>query len=184
MELQFCKSRIPGLAKQFCEHFEKRFPKQAEREQKLIDMRDEVSEQKYLTKNILRETATWKSKRRVALIEDNSENDVREITGYALQSENERVIWGVLTCLAGVGFPTATVILHFFHKDPYPILDWRAAESVGEKETYNYSLEFWQKYVTFCRNHAKSDTVEMPTFDQMRTLDRALWWNSKKDDEK
>lgn len=136
-------------------------------------MRDEVYIDRHLTKDILREVATWKSTRRVALIENNSENDVKEITGYALQSENERVIWGVLTCLAGVGFPTATVILHFFHKDPYPILDWRAAESVGEGETYNYSFEFWQEYVTFCRDHAKSANVDM------RTLDRALWWYSK-----
>lgn len=134
----------------------------------------------------MREVATWKSKRRVALIENNSENAVREITGYALQSEDERVRWGVLTCLAGVGFPTATVILHFFSKDPYPILDWRAAESVGEGETYKYSLEFWQEYVKFCRDHANSNNQEMPTlkFKQMRELDQALWWYSKKDDEK
>lgn len=179
MELQFSKSRIPSLAEGFWEYFEERFPEHAAREKKLIDMRDEVSGQKYLTKDILQEVATWKSTRRVALIEKNSENDVREITGYALQSESERVRWGVLTCLAGVGFPTATVILHFFHKDPYPILDWRAAESVGEINTYSYSFEFWQEYVTFCRNHAKKKNQQMPTFDQMRTLDRALWQYSK-----
>ncbi len=116
MKLQFCKSDIPKLAEEYWDYFTDRYPEQAERERQLIDMRDEVYIDRHLTKDKLREVAMWKSKRRVALIENNSENAVREITGYALQSEDERVRWGVLTCLAGVGFPTATVILHFFPK--------------------------------------------------------------------
>lgn len=179
MKLQFPESDIPGLAKGFWKYFNINYPQLVELEQQLIDMRDAVCAQKYLTKDILRDVATWKLRRSVARVENNSENDVREITSYALQSENERVGWGVLTCLSGIGFPTATVILHFFHKDPYPILDWRATESVGEKKTFDYSFEFWQEYVDFCRKHAKSETQQMPTFVQMRTLDQALWWYSK-----
>ena len=75
-------------------------------------------------------------------------------------------------CLNGVGWPSASTILHFFHNDPYPLLDFRALWSIGI-ESYKYSFSFWEKYVDFCRNVANENEVSM------RTLDRALWQYSR-----
>jgi hypothetical protein len=79
----------------------------------------------------------------------------------------------VLTLLDGVGWPTASVILHFYHSDPYPILDIRALWAVGADLTHKYDFEFWMEYVQFCRTTATQVGVDM------RTLDRALWQYSK-----
>jgi hypothetical protein len=65
------------------------------------------------------------------------------------------------------------VFLHFFHPDPYPILDIRALEALGIKKPAVYTFEFWYKYVTFTRQLAKESGVDM------RTLDKALWQWSK-----
>jgi hypothetical protein len=39
------------------------------------------------------------------------------------------------------------VILNFGHADPYPILDFRALESLGVARPAAYSLAFWLAYV-------------------------------------
>ena len=41
-------------------------------------------------------------------------------------------------------------------------------------EKYNYTFSFWLEYISFCRELAKSNDVDM------RTLDRALWEYSRK----
>ena len=68
--------------------------------------------------------------------------------------------------------PTDSAILHLFHKDRYPILDFRAVWSIGV-ESYDYSFSFWWDYVSFCRVLADRNNVNM------RTLDKALWQHSK-----
>ena len=135
---------------------------------------DTVQQQGYLDIELLKKVATWKSPRRVALIDKNSESDVREITGYALKSPHEHVRWEHFNRASWVlDFQLPLRFFTSFTKHPYPIIDFRAMWSIGVDE-YNYSFEFWQEYVTFCRNHAKRNNVDM------RTLDRALWMYSKK----
>jgi hypothetical protein len=56
-----------------------------------------------------------------------------------------------------------------FHRDPYPILDFRALWSVSLDTPKQYSFDFWWPYVEFCRGVAGSAGVDL------RTLDRALW---------
>lgn len=173
MKLRFCESEIPYWAKRYSA------PGGEKLENELTDkdLVNKVQQQQYLTQGILRKVARWKSPRRVDLIDDNSENDVRELTGYVLKSQSERVTWGVLTCLAGVGLPRASAVLHLFHKELYPIIDKRAMWSIGV-EKYNYSFSCWQKYVSFCRDLSKSNDVDM------RTLDRALWQYSREHQER
>ncbi len=168
MKLRFSESEIPYWAKRYSD------PDEEELENELTDkdLVNKVQQQQYLTRGILRKVARWKSTRRVGLIDHNSENDVREITGYVLKSQSERVTWGVLTCLDGVGLPTASAVLHFFHKEPYPILDYRAMWSI-QVDKYNYSFSFWEEYVDYCRDLSKSNNIDM------RTLDRALWQYSR-----
>lgn len=121
----------------------------------------------------LQQVAQWKSPRSAGYVRKNSDEYVAEITGFALAARNERSRIESLTLLHGVGWPTASVILHFFHDEPYPILDYRAVWSVSMETLRQYSFDFWMRYVTFCRELATSAGVDM------RTLDRALWQYAK-----
>ena len=80
-----------------------------------------------------------------------------------------------LTILDGVGWPTASCIFHFFHRDDYPILDVRALESLSVEMAKPITFEFWWRYVEYCRKLAQKAGTDM------RTLDRALWqWSKEK----
>ena len=80
----------------------------------------------YLKKDELLEICRWKTRRTKARCESNSESIIREVTKFALATEEEQLRIEALTLLNGVGWPTASVLLHFCHRDPYPIIDFRA----------------------------------------------------------
>ena len=83
---------------------------------------------------------------------------------------------GLFTLLKGVDFPTASVFLHFFHEDLYPILDVRALEALGVNEKVHYTFDFWWSYVQECRELAQELNLDM------RTLDRGLWqWSASQE---
>ena len=103
----------------------------------------------------------------------NEEGYIIEVTTLALRTENERLRIEGLTLLDGVGWPTASVLLHFGFLDRYPMLDFRALWSLRISEPPGeYRFSFWWDYVQICRKIAKESGVTM------RTLDRALWQNS------
>jgi hypothetical protein len=77
-----------------------------------------------------------------------------------------------------VSYPTASVILHFFHRDVYPILDFRALWSMGFDQPPQYTFEFWWEYVEATRNLLARAHRTLPSLS-MRELDRALWQYSK-----
>ena len=79
----------------------------------------------------------------------------------------------MLTLLDGVRWPTASVVLHFFHKDRYPIVDFRAPWSMSMDVPNQYSFDFWWKYAGYCRVMADRAHLDM------RQLDQALWQYSK-----
>ncbi|MGA7492166.1 MAG: hypothetical protein WB930_11440 [Syntrophobacteraceae bacterium] len=122
-----------------------------------------------MNKDELRLIARWKAPRAAGHMEKNSEEYVREITAFSFSAKTERARIEVLTNLDGVRWPTASVILHFFHKEPYPIIDFRALWSVSLAVPAQYSFDFWWPYVNFCRNLSKRVNMDM------RILDRALW---------
>jgi len=127
----------------------------------------------YLQKDEFLEICRWKTRRTQPRCKRNPDAMVHEVTRLALSSEVEQFRIEVLTLLQGVGWPTASVILHFCHRDPYPILDFRALWSCGVDVPNGYDFPFWWKYVEFCRRIAKEADVTM------RILDRALWQYSK-----
>ena len=90
-----------------------------------------------------------------------------------MATEDERARIQSLTLLDGVSWPTASVILYLFHRDPYPILDFRALWSLSLDVPVQYRFDFWLPYVRCCRDLAQRANVDM------RTLDRALWQYSK-----
>ena len=68
----------------------------------------------------------------------------------------------------------ASTILHFTHREPYPILDFRALWSLGiEQQPAYYVFSMWWEYVATCRRLADQAGVSA------RELDRALWQYSK-----
>ena len=144
----------------------------AELEAKFIELKPTVQEQGWLDKALLKDIAHWKSPRIIYHIKKNDDDYVKDITSFAFSTTNERTRIEVLRLLDGVDWPTASVILHLFHKDPYPILDFRAMWSIG-LDAYTYSSSFWSDYTYFCRDIASRNQIDM------RTLDKALWQYSK-----
>ena len=142
-------------------------------EDELMGIKKVVIERKYLTKQDLRNIAYWKAPRSSGHAEKNDDAYVKEMTNFALKATTERARIEILTKLDGVSWPTASVILHLFHPDPYPILDFRALWSVSALVPKQYSFDYWWPYVQYCREVASRNSIDM------RTLDRALWQYSK-----
>ncbi len=139
----------------------------------LIRHRPTVQACGYMTMEQLRDLANWKAPRSARWIEGNAAAYVEEITHMALCARTERARIEVLTSLDGVGWPTASVILHFFHADPYPIIDFRALWTLRMEVPTRYNFEHWNTYVDRCRTIGKQADLDM------RTLDKALWQFSK-----
>ena len=163
MKLRFPESEIHQWAERY---------KSGSTEAYFSKIRSKVQEQGHLDKELLKRVGRWKSPRRVGLIERNDNIYIKDITSFAFGATSERARIKVLLCLNGIGWPTASAILHLFHKDRYPILDFRALWSIG-LETYKYSSSFWKDYTHFCRDISSSNQINM------RTLDKALWQYSK-----
>ncbi len=133
-----------------------------------------VRERGYFTKPEFERICYWKTPRSRSKVAVNSAEYIEAVTHTALTTENEQLRIEILTLLNGVSWPTASVVLHFCHQDPYPILDFRALWSLGVdagKVTYNFEL--WSEYTSVCRRLAQRSALSM------RQLDRALWQYSK-----
>ena len=129
--------------------------------------------QGFLTREQLHEVALWKSRRRAALVNENDEGFVREVTEFAFRAKHEHSRIGSLVLLAGIHYPTASVILHFCVDDTYPILDFRAIWSLGLKQPSVYTPEYWVEYTETCRTLAKQFGLSVRQFDM------ALWQYSR-----
>ena len=132
-----------------------------------------VKRRGFLTKNEFLVVCRWKSPRSQPRCRTNSPEFICEVTKCALSTPAERLRIEVLTLMNGVSWPTASVILHFFHPDDYPILDFRALWSLKSAVPQPYEFVFWQAYTRHCRKLSKLSGVSM------RTVDRALWQFSK-----
>ena len=104
----------------------------------------------------------WKTPRSQRRVASNPTDYIEAVTQTALSTTNERLRIEVLLLLNGVRWPTASVILHFCHADPYPILDVRALWSLSiDANAVPYNFEFWNEYTQFCRKLAKEVNVIM-----------------------
>ena len=131
----------------------------------------------HLTRTEFLRLCRWKTPRSQPRCARNSAARVREATQIALASADEQAKIYILRSLAGVEWPTASVILHFCDAKPYPILDYRALWSLGFDKPPSYTFAFWWAYTEFTRELARSNGQDM------RTLDRALWQYSKEHQE-
>lgn len=162
--LKFDKHKIVEIAERYS------YPQS---ETELMELKPIILQRGYLLKSELEKVAYWKAPRSAGHVEKNSADFVREITTFSFAASTERAKIEVLTCLDGVQWPMASVILHLFHREKYPILDFRALETCSLNVPTQYQFSFWWDYVKFCRSI--SDEMKI----NMRTLDRALWQYSK-----
>lgn len=124
----------------------------------------------YLTAETFAAIGEWKTPRARKRRAGNAPSFIEEVTRLALApGTSPRLAIEALTLLSGVSWPTASVILHFCHPDPYPIIDFRALWSLSAAVPPKYRYAFWEDYTVFTRALARSASVDM------RTLDRALW---------
>ena len=87
----------------------------------VLSLRPAVSERGHLLKDELFQIARWKAPRNQNGVLRNSDEDIQEITRFALTTTSERARVESLL-IYGVAWPMASVILHLFHKERYPIL--------------------------------------------------------------
>ncbi len=123
----------------------------------------------YLTRQEFIELCRWKTPRTQPLVRQNRADFVEAATRAALESRHEDVKINVLRMLRGVSWPTASVILHFCDRKPYPVLDFRALWSLGTPVPSAYTFAFWLAYTQHVRGIAQR------TRQSMRIVDRALW---------
>jgi hypothetical protein len=133
----------------------------------------------FLTRDQLFLLCQWKNENFpwiAALANNNSTLFVREITTFALTAADERSRIEPLCLLDGVEWPTASTVLHWFHPEPYPILDSRALWSLNFVQPANYDFAFWTNYVVQWRA-ALADARQLLGYAAItsRIFDRALW---------
>jgi hypothetical protein len=164
-KLRFDEATIPALAKRYS------FP---DEDKILSEVAPRARIQGYFTKGDFEYLCRWKTQRSKSRVRKNSPKLIEDATRIALSTVHEELRIGVLTLLHGVSWPTASVVLHFAHQDPYPIIDFRALWSLGiETRPQFYTFDYWWEYTQFCRELAGRCLVSM------RDLDRALWQYSK-----
>jgi hypothetical protein len=132
-----------------------------------------IRDQRQLSSSDLESVCRWKSPRALPLVRSNTDEEVREVTRWSLTTPHERLRIRSLQLLRGVSWPMASVVLHWFHTDPYPILDVRALWSLDVAAPQPYTFQFWWDYVRRCRELKATLSLSM------RTIDRALWQYSK-----
>ena len=137
-----------------------------------------VRREGYLTREQLFTLCQWKSPRRSERAKNNSEIFVREVTQFALSATDERARIESLTLLDAVEFPTASCILHWFHSEQYPILDFRALTSLQIRQPKIYTFKFWRSYVDGWRK-LLLDARKISATVTPRMFDQALWQHDK-----
>ncbi len=132
-----------------------------------------AGERGHYTKPEFMTVCRWKSQRTSGRAAENPSGAIRRQSRIAFRADDEAERMRALTELAGVGIPVASTLLHFAFPRLYPILDWRALESLGQKRRSTYPIGFWLGYLDACRRIARESNV------QLRTLDKALWQYSR-----
>ena len=164
--LKFDLNQIPDYAHQYLQ-------KEKDNDAAVLSYKDEICKRGYLTKADLQRVAYWKSPRSAGHVCNNADDYVKKVSHIVFHTENERLRIESLTLLDGVSWPTASAIMHLYHADHYPILDFRALWSLSLAPPSQYNFCFWWHYTEICRSLAQKGNTDM------RTLDRALWQYSK-----
>ena len=101
----------------------------------------------YYTKPEFITVCRWKSPRISGRAAKNAPGAIHRQTCLAFRASDEEERMRSLIELAWVGIPVASTLLHFAFPRLYPIIDWRALESLGQKRRSTYSIIFWLSYL-------------------------------------
>ncbi len=146
-------------------------------EQTVIDLKEQVKAREntenpkgYLRQSELRTMAKWKSHYVPSKIDKNKQSLIEDATSKAFRLDDDWVKLQELKRINGVSESVASVILHLYDQEKYPILDKHALRSIGidNRQVY-YDEPFWLKYTNLCRSASDRFGVSM------RSLDRALY---------
>lgn len=157
----------PVLLKQAANFYNYRLESSVEQLVPIVKSRGYVTKPEFLT------VCEWKSSRIRSRVSQNNADLIEEVTRIALSTRVEPLRLTVLTVLYGVQFPVASTFLHWFHDDPYPILDFRALESLQIPQPKLYDTDFWADFVDEWRKEQAKSGLSV------RDFDRALWQISK-----
>ena len=139
-------------------------------------MKELLKKHRYFNREDFIQVGRWKSKRTTRWFNKNNANEVKDITSFCFDKENnicEETRIKQLIKLWGVGYPVASALLHFAFPERYPIMDFRTIWSLGWEQPSNYNFDFWQRYCEKIRVIATQ--LGLP----IRTVDKALWKYSK-----
>lgn len=115
----------------------------------------------------------WKTKGRGrSRLLKNTDKEIADALNLAFVAKTDRAAVAVLTGLSGVGVPVASAILTAIYHERFTIIDFRALEALSVDNAV-ITIDFYLKYLVFCRQLAHENNVSL------RTLDRALWQWSK-----
>lgn len=139
----------------------------------LSEISKSAKEKNYLTKDEFLKICAWKTPRSKPKCASNSKEYIEEITKIAFTTKSDQLRIEILTLLNGVGWPTASTILHFCHVKEFPIIDFRALFSLSIEVPNKYEYSFWNDYTLYCRKLGEDLNLNL------RTIDRGLWQYSK-----
>jgi hypothetical protein len=161
--LQFDPSEIDGLAERYG----------YKQDSEAFAAGKDIAGGNYSREN-LNDIVRWKSARRIALLCDNTDEDIARTLQFATApSTSEGSAVEVLDNLRGVGVPVASAILTAINPLRYTVIDFRALESLGVAKWPKGSIAYYVAYLSACRDLARQYNKPL------RTLDRALWQWSK-----
>ncbi len=162
-QLQYDPADIPKLARKY-------MAVSAEDDGKMEDAGRRIARGDFSRSN-LEVICGWKSRRRVRLLKDNTDAEIKEALKSAVNATDVKSAVLSLTTLAGVGVKMASAILTAVDQDRYTVLDYRALEALGVEDSDD--IDFYVLYVEACHNMSKKYGCGM------RTFDRANWQWSK-----
>ena len=158
--------KMPHLTPQIIEDKLADYIKKEGEDEKITEVMQEAKKRGYMTKDDLLEVAKWLYPLN-RKCEGNDDKFVEKVTQNAFApdcDEEDRIT--ILRTINGVRWSMASVILHFYFPEKYPILTQRAMNAVGSNT--NYDFDKWQKYAMLCREESEKHNITM------RELDRVL----------
>jgi hypothetical protein len=128
-------------------------------------------------RNNLKNIMTWKSPRRVALLDKNTDDHISDALKSAAGPNTPKNAVTTLIALHGVGIPMASAILTALNPEQYTVLDYHALASLGFSN-WPDTVAFYVQYLEACRGLAAGCGVSL------RNLDRALYQRDKEKEQK
>ena len=141
-----------------------------ENEKRLMGLEKRIQKNKEMTRKEFCDIQKWKSTQGLWYLKDYPDAKIRQLTKNAFAARDDWDKLDILMEPKGVAYPRASVILHFYDRCDFPLVDEYAVWAVDKNNLVKtYTKDFWLAYVRFCRGMARRNGF------CMRTIDRALW---------